>query len=150
MLLGHDAGQNGAHELADLLAPDVNPALVRLVLRRSTYTTAEERDAEALASLVLGRSTASPARRPLWGARHRWRPEPLAAPLWPALASTAEDEDGYRSQDHRSAGQLGLGRSAAITWLRYVVRASNRSACSSRPRKLAARPVVNTRAPATR
>jgi hypothetical protein len=55
MLLGHDSGQDGADGLAELLAPDVNPALARLVLGRSTYTTAEERDAETLASLVLGR-----------------------------------------------------------------------------------------------
>lgn len=58
MLLGHDSGQGGAHRLADVLAPDVSPALIRLVLGRSTYTTAEERDAETLASLVLGQAAA--------------------------------------------------------------------------------------------
>lgn len=58
MLLGHDSGQGDGQRLADLLAPDVNPALVRLVLGRSAYGTAEERDAEALASLVLGQVTA--------------------------------------------------------------------------------------------
>lgn len=69
MLLGHDSGQGSAQRLADLLAPDVYPALVRLVLCRSTYSTTEERDAETLASLVLGQVTALPARRPLWTTR---------------------------------------------------------------------------------
>lgn len=65
MLLGHDSGQRSAHGLANLLAPDVDPALVQLVLGRSAYTTAEERDAETLASLVLGQAGLAD-RRPSW------------------------------------------------------------------------------------
>jgi hypothetical protein len=56
MLLGHGKGRGG-HSLARLMAPDLNPALVQLVLGRSTYTTAEERDAETLASLILGQAS---------------------------------------------------------------------------------------------
>jgi hypothetical protein len=65
MLLGHDSGQSGTQGLAELLAPDVNPALLQLVLGRSSYTSAEECDAETLASLVLGHATASPGRHSL-------------------------------------------------------------------------------------
>jgi hypothetical protein len=47
-----------------LLAPDVNPAMARLVLGRSTYTTTEEREAETVASLILGQPGDSPPRKP--------------------------------------------------------------------------------------
>lgn len=56
MLLGH-------HELpmrenlASQVAPDVNPALVRLILSRSAYASPEEREAETLASLIVDRAT---------------------------------------------------------------------------------------------
>jgi hypothetical protein len=53
MLLGHD-GTGGASGLGRLLAPDIDPALVRLILGRSAYTTAEEQEAETVASLILG------------------------------------------------------------------------------------------------
>jgi hypothetical protein len=61
MLLGHDGGTRAWHGLARLLAPDVDPSLVRLVMGRSAYTSAEEREAEILASLILGQA-APPAR----------------------------------------------------------------------------------------
>jgi hypothetical protein len=57
MLLGHGGGKGNGRDLAGLLAPDVNPALVRVVMGRSAYTTAEERDAETLASLILGQAS---------------------------------------------------------------------------------------------
>jgi hypothetical protein len=60
MLLGHGCSREG-HSLARLMAPDLDPALVRLVLGRSTYTTVQERDAETLASLILGHASCSPA-----------------------------------------------------------------------------------------
>ena len=63
MLLGH-GGKGG---LARLLAPDVDPALVKLVLGRSTYTTAEEQDAETLASLILGQASDFPPLLPARG-----------------------------------------------------------------------------------
>ena len=52
MLLGH---QHTAawEQLISLLAPDVDQALIQLILGRSAYSTAEERDAETLASLIL-------------------------------------------------------------------------------------------------
>jgi len=53
MLLGH-GGRGSVRTLEHLLAPDVDPALARLILGRSAYTTAEERDAETMASLILG------------------------------------------------------------------------------------------------
>jgi hypothetical protein len=55
MLLGHGAGGN-RRGLGRLLAPDVDPALARLVLGRSAYTTAEEQEAEPVASLILGQA----------------------------------------------------------------------------------------------
>lgn len=62
MLLGHGCGTGAWQSLAGVLAPDVDPAMVRLILGRTSYSTAEERDAETLASLILGyASAASPA-----------------------------------------------------------------------------------------
>ena len=53
MLLGHSSTGDGALRLASLLAPDVSPAVTRMFLGRSVFFTAEERDAETLASLVF-------------------------------------------------------------------------------------------------
>jgi hypothetical protein len=66
MLLGHDGGTRALHGLARMLAPDVDPSLVRLVLGRSAYTSTEEREAETLASLILGQP-APPAPEPAVG-----------------------------------------------------------------------------------
>jgi hypothetical protein len=60
MLLGHSGGKGNGGDLARLLAPDVSPSLARLVLGRSTYTSAEERNAETVASLILGQASDSP------------------------------------------------------------------------------------------
>jgi hypothetical protein len=67
MLLGHGRDSRYGYGLARLVAPDLDPALVRLVLGRSTYTTAEERDAETLASLILGQASGFPAPLPTMG-----------------------------------------------------------------------------------
>ena len=64
MLLGHGTTGDGAERLAGLLAPGVSPALIRLFQSRSVYSSAEERDAETLASLILTRASARPAARP--------------------------------------------------------------------------------------
>lgn len=67
ILLGHDSAASGGLSLADVLAPDVSPALAQIVLGRSIYTTAEERDAETLASLVLGQASAPVPDAPTMG-----------------------------------------------------------------------------------
>lgn len=63
MLLGH-GGEGSVRDLAGLLAPDLNPALAQPALGHSAYTTAKERDAETLASLILGQASDSPAQLP--------------------------------------------------------------------------------------
>jgi hypothetical protein len=56
MLLGHE--HTAAWEqFIKLLAPDVDQALIKLILGRSAYASAEERDAESLASLILSSTT---------------------------------------------------------------------------------------------
>jgi hypothetical protein len=55
MLLGHHHTA-GWDQFVRLLAPDIDEALVRLILGRSAYSTAEEREAETLASLILSRA----------------------------------------------------------------------------------------------
>ncbi len=40
-------------QLISLLAPDVDQALIQLILGRSAHSTVEEREAETLASLIL-------------------------------------------------------------------------------------------------
>lgn len=57
MLLGHRYTA-GWDEFISLLAPDVDQALIQLILGRSAYGTAEEREAETLASHILS-STAT-------------------------------------------------------------------------------------------
>jgi hypothetical protein len=66
MLLGHGGG-GSRRGLGSLLAPDIDPALTRLILGRGTYTTAEERDAETVASLILGQASDSPPQLPAGG-----------------------------------------------------------------------------------
>ena len=61
MLLGHNSTGDGALRLVGLLAPDVSPAVTRMFLGRSVFFTAEEREAETLASLILTRVSARPA-----------------------------------------------------------------------------------------
>lgn len=57
MLLGHR--HTAAWEnLVGLLAPDVDQALIQLILGRGAYSTAEERDAETLASHILSSTAA--------------------------------------------------------------------------------------------
>ena len=57
MLLGHHHTA-AWDQLISLLAPDIDQALIQLILGRSAYSTTEERDAETLASLIL--SSAEP------------------------------------------------------------------------------------------
>jgi hypothetical protein len=48
------------------LAPDLDPKTIETMLGRASYTTAQEREAEMLASLIRARSAGPPAsaRRP--------------------------------------------------------------------------------------
>lgn len=62
MLLGH-CGLSAWQSLAHRIAPDISPALVRLMLGRSGYSSPEEQEAETLASLILDRATAWPGVR---------------------------------------------------------------------------------------
>jgi hypothetical protein len=62
MLLGHH-GLPAWQGLARRVAPDISPALVRLMLGRSGYSSLEEREAETLASSILDRATAWPGAR---------------------------------------------------------------------------------------
>jgi hypothetical protein len=64
MLLGHSSTGDGALRLASLLAPDVSLEVTRMFLGRSIFFTAEEQEAETLASLILTRASARPAARP--------------------------------------------------------------------------------------
>ena len=55
MLLDHQHTA-ALEEFISLLAPDLDQALIRLILGRSAYGTIEEREAETLASLILSSS----------------------------------------------------------------------------------------------
>ena len=69
MMLGHRSGTQVWERLAALLAPEVDPELVQLVLGRSVYSSAEEREAETLASLIHERSGDRPQPPPAAGAK---------------------------------------------------------------------------------
>ena len=56
ILCGH-SGSDGAFAQ---LFPDLDPATVRRVLGRASYTCEQEREAEMVASLIRGRSSSSP------------------------------------------------------------------------------------------
>jgi hypothetical protein len=65
LLLGHDASPAHQDEVARLLMPTLDPALVRSVLGRTVYTSDEERAAELVASLLplqAGRAVDPPSR----------------------------------------------------------------------------------------
>lgn len=57
MLLGHEADAVMDAGTARRVLPDLDPAAVSLMLSRHAYSSAEERQAEMLASLILERST---------------------------------------------------------------------------------------------
>ena len=66
LLCHHDPRPVSEAEFSRQLLPDLDPEVVRSVLRRAAYSAEEEREAEVLASLILeraGRSTAA-NRRP--------------------------------------------------------------------------------------
>jgi hypothetical protein len=67
MLLGHRGGTQVWEGLASLLAPEVDPQFVQLILGRSVYTTAEEQDAETLASLIHSQCGDAPEPVPVAG-----------------------------------------------------------------------------------
>lgn len=67
ILMGHalrgpapDRSVPSGDQLAQLLFPDLDPATVTRVLGRVSYTTAQEREAEMMASLIRGRSARPP------------------------------------------------------------------------------------------
>ncbi|BCJ52549.1 hypothetical protein Asp14428_40240 [Actinoplanes sp. NBRC 14428] len=55
MLSGHTTGLDLDNAAVALLVPDLDPRTVRTVLGRVGYTTAQEREAEMLASLIRAR-----------------------------------------------------------------------------------------------
>ncbi|WP_203784221.1 hypothetical protein [Paractinoplanes rishiriensis] len=59
ILCGH-AGHTGAGGALAQLFPDLDPETVRRVLGRVSYSSAQEREAELMASLIRGRSTRPP------------------------------------------------------------------------------------------
>ena len=56
VLLGHEHTA-GWDQFISLLTLDVDQALIQLILGRSASTSAEERDAETLVSLILSNTT---------------------------------------------------------------------------------------------
>lgn len=63
LLLEHEENDVGLADLAHLLAPDVDPALVRKILGRTAYSSEQEWEAEYFATLVharAGRTTEVP------------------------------------------------------------------------------------------
>ena len=67
MLCNHATPLRLEGDYARRLVPDLDPALIKLMLGRTSYTTAQEREAETLATLILSRArraaTTPPAAR---------------------------------------------------------------------------------------
>jgi IrrE N-terminal-like domain len=53
MVFGHEGGPASASEIARLVLPALDPGLVLSTLGRTTYTTAEENEAELFAVMLL-------------------------------------------------------------------------------------------------
>ncbi len=64
MLCGHttgvNAGPDGGAGAVSRLVPDLDPRAIETILGRASYTTAQEREAEMLASLIRARSATGP------------------------------------------------------------------------------------------
>jgi hypothetical protein len=63
LLCNHRSASVSDQEWAGLLLPDLDPDMVKGVLRRMSYSRAEEREAELLASLILERAARAVAPR---------------------------------------------------------------------------------------
>ena len=73
--LGHLLSEHVAHESIDddvlrELFPRLDPAMIRRVLGRTSYSAAEEQEAEMIASMVLERAGRRAAAKPHRAARH--------------------------------------------------------------------------------
>lgn len=99
LLAGHQGGV-GVGDLAGVLLPDLDPALVRAVLGRTSYTSEQEWEAEYFATLVLERYR--PARR-----------DATPAQADPAQAESVLAQVLGRIEDTWAAPRSGL-RSATI------------------------------------
>ncbi|BCJ62000.1 hypothetical protein [Micromonospora endophytica] len=53
MLCDHRGGGNGGNDLAALVAPDLDPALVSRFLARGAYSDRDEQEAELIATLIM-------------------------------------------------------------------------------------------------
>src|SRR6266545_4710766 len=56
LLCGHTSVVVISSEIARMLLPDIDPEAVNRVLQRTEYSTHDEREAEMIASLLLGRA----------------------------------------------------------------------------------------------
>ena len=71
LLSAHEAPATMSDDVARVLLPDLDPALVRRALNRGNYTTAEEREAEMIASLI-SRAASRLGRTAGWVCYRRW------------------------------------------------------------------------------
>jgi hypothetical protein len=83
LLAEHEAPATMTDDVAQVLLPDLDPALVRRALNRSNYTTAEEREAEMFASLL----SLAASRR---GRTASWVAPPQVADVFARLEGTLE------------------------------------------------------------
>lgn len=85
MLCDHAPAMASDAEWATTLLPSLNPAMVRRVLARSGYHDHQEREAELLASLILGRARSAGVPRTLTRARESGTVHRRLYPLWRAV-----------------------------------------------------------------
>lgn len=60
MLCGHPTGPDVGGDALSRLVPDLDPGTIATMLGRVGYTSAQEREAEMLASLIRARSATEP------------------------------------------------------------------------------------------
>jgi hypothetical protein len=83
LLSRHPAGAALSDDVARVLLPDLDPALIRRALNRGHYSTAEEREAEMIASLI----SRAASRLPRTAA---WVAPPQVADVFARLEDTLE------------------------------------------------------------
>jgi len=74
LLCGHPATPADGREALQLLMPDLDPAVVERMLGRTSYSAAEEQEAELVASLILERVSQ-------WSPQQSWTVPPEEAPV---------------------------------------------------------------------
>lgn len=113
LLAAHEPTETPDAELLRDLLPRLDPAVVRHVLARTTYSAVEEQEAEILASLVLQRANHEATTRPATTSNTA---NSTASSTAGGAASGATRAEAQAGKDERSCGDAGAIRQLNSTF----------------------------------